>query len=160
MLGSSVTGTLFYPDVVTVYSGPLGPLTVGAAVEFPQFSLAASGSLDVTDTQIIWNALASVAYGPGSFNGFRLVFSGVTLTSIGLNGSSTMTPVSFFLVSNNEAWFDLAGISATTGQQVILDVTSSAGPAATPEPYSVLLTATGMGALLLRRAAKRAVNRP
>src|SRR6516165_4247310 len=53
-LGSQVTATLFYPTETAVFSGPIGPLLVTSAVEFPAGTLAFDGSLDVSGSKIIW----------------------------------------------------------------------------------------------------------
>ncbi len=43
LIGSNVTGTLYYPDLSTVYDGPYGPYTVSNSVEFPVGTLAFDG---------------------------------------------------------------------------------------------------------------------
>jgi hypothetical protein len=151
LLGSDVTGTLLFPDLSTVFSGPEGPFTVSGAVEFTTGTLTASGSIDVTDNQIIWTAAFSTSYGSGAFNGFRLVFSGAPpITNVTLNPATTLTPVGFSF-TGNEVFFNLAGVSAATGQQTILDVT--VGPTAIPEPGTPLML--GIGILGLATAGAR-----
>jgi hypothetical protein len=46
LLGSSVTGTAYDPNLSTVIAGPVGPITVSSAVEFPIGTLPQSGSID------------------------------------------------------------------------------------------------------------------
>src|SRR5579875_561222 len=53
LLGSSVTATGYYPNLSTILSGPVGPVTVGSGVEFPVDTLFFDGSVDVTDNQVI-----------------------------------------------------------------------------------------------------------
>ena len=139
LLGSNVTGTLYYPNVTTVYSGPIGPLTVTNAIEFPM-TLAFDGNLDVTNSQVIWTATLSENYGAGSFNGFRLQFSGApTITNVTLDSATTLTPVSFWF-TGNEVWLNLAGLHANAGQQTVLDIQTSS----VPEPGSLLLLGSGL----------------
>ena len=57
LIGSHVTGTLYYPNLSTVFAGPVGPVVVGPGIEFP--SLAFDGTVDVTGSQIIWTATLS-----------------------------------------------------------------------------------------------------
>jgi len=141
LVGSNVTATLYYPNLSTVFAGPSGPVAVGGGIEFP--SLAFDGTLDVTDTQIIWTATLAVTYGAGAFNGFDLLFSGApTITNVTVDGSTTLSPVSFSF-NGNDVKFNLAGLSPTIGQKTVLDVTTTA--TAAPEPGSLVL----IGSVLL-----------
>jgi hypothetical protein len=136
LIGSHVTGTLFFPDLSTVFAGPVGPVTVGPGIEFP--TLAFDGTVDITGSQIIWTATLSVTYGSGAFNGFDLLFSGApTITNVTVDGSTTLPPVSVSF-TGNDVKFNLAGLSATAGQKTILDVQTSASAA--PEPATGLMT--------------------
>lgn len=136
LIGSHVTGTLYYPNLSTVFAGPVGPVVVGSGIEFP--SLAFDGTLDVTGSQIIWTATLSVIYGSGAFNGFDLLFSGApTITNVTVDGSTTLPPVSFTF-AGNDVKFNLAGLSATAGQKTILDIQTSAS--AIPEPATGFMT--------------------
>jgi hypothetical protein len=86
LLGSEVTGALFFPNETTfcnspgICSSPIGPVPVTSGVppEFPAGSLAFDGSLAVSDSQIIWTATLAETYqtgtaskGGGAFNGFQ-----------------------------------------------------------------------------------------
>ena len=152
LIGSNVTGTLYYPDLSTVYAGPVGPVVVGAGIEFP--SLAFDGTLDITGTQIIWTATLAENYGPGTFNGFDLLFTGApTITNVTVDGSTTLSPVSFSF-SGNDVKLNLAGLSATAGQKTVLDIQTTVS--AVPEPTSVILLLTtllGVAFVARRRVA-------
>ena len=137
LIGSTVSAKLYYPNLSTVFSSA-GPTTVSGSVEFPAGTLAASGGVDVTDTQVIWTAAFSVTYGSGAYNGIVLTFSGApVITNVTVNGSTTINPVSTGF-SSNTVMFDLAGRSVLTGQKTILDVQT--GAAAVPEPATGLLS--------------------
>lgn len=155
LTGSQVTGTLFFPNLSTVFSGPLTAI-VGPTVEFPAGTLAFDGSLDITDSQIIWTATLNENYGAGAFNGFELVFSGApTITGVSLDSGTTLTPVSFSTMGGNVVLLNLEGLTAVAGQKTILDVTTSS-PSTTPEPTAIVLLATGLLGITL--AAKRKIH--
>ncbi len=166
LLGSEVTGVLFFPNETTfcnipgTCSGPIGPVAVTSGVEFAAGSLAFDGSLDVSGSQIIWTATLPEMYGSGvaspgvgAFNGFSLFFTGgPSITNVTLDPASTILPVPFigppitsasgFYFNADNVMFNLAGDSVTAGQQLILDVQTSASTV--PEPAGPLLLGTGL----------------
>jgi hypothetical protein len=98
--------------------------------------------------------------GDGAFNGFDVLFTGApTITNVTLDSASTILPVPFigppvssssgFSFNGNNVLFNLAGDSVAAGQQLILDVQTSA----VPEPASVVLLGTALlgGVAFLRR---------
>jgi hypothetical protein len=179
LLGSEVTGVLFFPNETTFCnmpgfcSGPIGPVPVTSGVppEFPAGTLAFDGSLAISGSQIIWTATLPETYGTGvaspgagAFNGFDLLFTGApTITNVTLDLASTILPVPFiglpvssssgFSFVGNNVLFNLAGDSVTAGQQLILDVQTS--PSAVPEPGSGAILGTVLfvlgGVAFLRR---------
>ena len=159
LIGSQVTAVLLYPNQTTfcnspgLCSGPIGPVSVTSGVEFLAGTVAFDGSLDVSGTQIIWTATVAAPYGPAAFNGFNLEFTGApTITNVTLNPASTILPVSFdgppvssssgIYFNATNVRFNLAGDSASVGQQLILDVETS--PSAVPEPVSGVYLGTGL----------------
>jgi hypothetical protein len=156
LIGSNVTGTLYYPDLSTVYDGPYGPYTVSNSVEFPVGTLAFDGSVDVTDTQIIWTASEDAIYGDGAFNGFKLDFSGATITDVTLDSATTLTPVGFSF-TGDEVLLNLAELTGFEGQMTILDVSATASAVPEPSTWALLLLGfAGLGYAGLRRAGRTA----
>jgi hypothetical protein len=150
LIGSHVTGTLYFPNLSTVFAGPVGPVVVGPGIEFP--SLAFDGTVDISGSQIIWTATLSVTYGSGAFNGFDLLFTGApTITNVTVDGSTTLPPVSFSF-TGNDVKFNLAGLSATAGQKTILDVQTSAS--AVPEPSTGVMTLLVLAGFVAYRVRK------
>lgn len=126
LTGSEVTANLYFPTFGTVFSccgatGTAGPTLVGpGGVDFT--TIASDGTLQVTGTQIIWTATLPEVYWTGAFNGFDLKFSGaLTIINVTLDPASTLAPVGFSFTGNHVR-FNLSGLTANTGQKVILDV--------------------------------------
>ncbi len=154
LLESNVTGTLYYSDLSTVFSGPIGPVPVNAGIEFPVNSLAFDGQLDVTGSQITWAATSTAQYGAGTFNGFQLVFSGApTITNVTVDASSTLPAVSFSF-TGNEVLLNLAGELALAGEKTILDVQTSTSTSVVPEPATGLMTGMGILAIAILKRGR------
>jgi hypothetical protein len=147
LIGSNVTGTLFFPNLSSVFAGPVGPVVVGPGIEFP--TLAFDGTVDINGSQIIWTATLPETYGSGAFNGFDLLFSGApTITNVTVDTSTTLPPVSFSF-TGNDVKLNLAGLTAIAGQETILDVQTSTS--AVPEPTTGFMTVLVLAGFLSYR---------
>lgn len=164
LLGSEVTGTLLFPNETAFFQR-----SDWARTRYLRSSPRVSGGhsgvrrfLAVSGSQIIWKATLPETYATAAFNGFNLQFTGApTITKVTLDPASTILPVPFtgfpissssgFSFNGSNVLFNLAGDTATAGQELILDVQTS--PSAVPEPTSVILLGSGLiaGAGFLRR---------
>jgi hypothetical protein len=164
MIGSTVTSQ--YYVVGGVYNTPESPTTFVANGTI-QETFCASGcstlrfNLTVTNNQIIyaltgvgpWSPSVTSLNSGGLFitNGNLLTFSGVTITGVTLDASSTVPGFTSSHITFNASniavdWQNLG----TGGQQVVLDVTSS-GNASSPEPAEWITVLTGVAAIGLWR---------
>jgi len=148
--GSTVTGTLYNPDLSTILGGPT-TATVGASTPtFPNGSILGDTAfqINITSDQLIYDPLANVTYGTGTFNGFVFDFSNApTIVGVTVDSGSSFAPtgVSF---SADSISLNLSGDTVTTSSTLILDISS------TPEPATSGLMLTGiglLGLLLMRR---------
>lgn len=157
LVGSSVTGTLYYPDLLTVYI-PSGGVpatkaaTVSGAVEFPAGYLIGDTlfTIDITSNQLIYQPNQDVSpYGNPAgtaFNGFVFSFVGApTILGVGINALSNFNPVSLSFTSNSVT-FDLKGLFVNPQSKLVIDLTL-ADQTAVPLPAALPLFAVGLGAL-------------
>ena len=155
LLGSSVTGTAYDPDPSTPIAGPIGPITVSSAVEFPIDTLPQNGSIDITNTQIIYTAVSAGPYATGTFDGFVLGFTGApTILNVTQDAASGFDISSTF--SGNEVMMNFSGATSTyAGEETILDVTT-----AVPEAASGLMLLVGglAGGLVVLRGRRQPVT--
>ncbi len=83
-------------------------------------------------------------YNAGAFNGFVIDFSGApTITGVSVDASTSLDPVGFSF-NGTAVQLNLAGLTATAGDETILDITT-ATPA--PEPASLTLVAAGVAGI-------------
>ena len=157
LLGSGVTGTAYYPNLSTVIAGPVGPITVSSAVEFPLGTLPENGSIDITNTQIIYTAANPGAYNTGSFDGFVLDFTGApTILNV------TQDAASGFGISysfkGNEVKMNFSGATSTfVGEETILDVTTAKVPEIDPASAASGLMLL-VGGLVVLRGRRQPLN--
>lgn len=145
LLGASVTGRLLYPDVNTTFSNPT-TTTLGADVEFLPGSFGALGSIDIGDNTItFFSNLVNGSYGNASFNGYRLDFAGINITSLTVAPGSTFTPLDYF-IQDGAVLFNVSG-QTPGGGFTVFNVTSAAVGNTVPEPATWALLILGFGAV-------------
>ena len=156
LVGSTVTGSLFYPNLATLYI-PFGEdpatqtATVSGAVEFPSGYLIGDTlfTIDVTSNQLIYQPNEYAPYGnPGAsgFNGFVFSFEGApTILAVGINALSNFIPVSLSFTSNSVT-FDLKGLTGNSASNLVIDLTL-ADQAVVPLPAALPLLAAGLSAM-------------
>jgi hypothetical protein len=156
LLGSSVTGTYYYPNLSTVTVGPVGPITVSSAVEFPIGTLPANGNLDITNTQIIYTVVNPATYSTGSFDGFVLNFTGApTILSVTQDAGSGFDISDSF--TGTEVFLNFSGAASSyVGEKTILDVTTAA-PEIDPASAASCLTLL-VGGLVVLRGRRQPLN--
>ena len=161
LLGSTATVTGYYPNLATTQFGP-ATATVSNSVEFPLGLGGGIGSSDITDTKIILTTSFAgngsfSGSPPATFNGYVFSFSGASpITGAAISASSDL---SGFLVSFSptSVSINLAGLSAATNKNAIVDVQFASPTSSVPEPStmaSVLFGGLALGQLLRRRMAK------
>jgi hypothetical protein len=136
--GATVTASLRYPDMATVYAGPVST-TVGAGVEFTSGSFSpAPQSIDIGASTISIFTNGTGTYSNTTFNGFELDFTGFTgsLDSLRVDASSTFQPVNFS-VSGNSVFVNLSG--ETVRANDVLNIS------AVPEPATWAMMFLGLG---------------
>jgi len=153
--GSAAVVQGHYPTLLSPGSPIVGPITVGAGVEFPGFGgnnspPFYSWTADVGDFTL---SLTQVAVGnnlgPASFNGFEFTFSGSpAIASVTLDPTSTLPITSFSFTANsiamNYAGQGIVPANATT----FLNVTF------VPEPGAISLVLAAVFSGLLHRRWK------
>jgi hypothetical protein len=103
LTGSSVTATLFNPNLTTILGGPATAI-VGPTVEFPSGSIIGNSlfKIDITGDQIIYSPLSNVTYAAGAFNGFVFEFVGApNIAGVTVDGTSTFAPTGLTFTDNS-----------------------------------------------------------
>jgi hypothetical protein len=153
LLGSTVTGTLYNPDLQHILGGPTTAIVGASTPTFPNGSIHGDTpfEINITADQIFYHPLADVTYGSGPFNGFVFDFSGAPdILGVTLDGASTFTPTAFSSTSDSVS-LNLSGNTVNTTSMAILDVQLGAS---VPEPATLALLSTslfGLGFLALLR---------
>jgi hypothetical protein len=119
-----VTATLYNPDLQTILGGPATAVVGASSPTFPNGTIVGNTAfeINVTSNQIIYNPLAIVTYGSGTFNGFVFVFaSAPTILGVTLDPSSNFTPSSITFTGNSVS-MNLTSDAVTTTSVAILDL--------------------------------------
>ena len=153
LAGSTATATLLSPDTATTYAGPVSA-TVGASIEFPAGSFApAYGSFDIGPNTITFFSNQFGPYGTGTFNGYKLDFTGLAITSLSVAPGS-FVPNQYYY-SGSSIYFSVSGQDPPGGNTIF-----NVGVAPVPEPatWAMMLMGLGMVGFGLRRRKKQTVR--
>ncbi len=141
LLGSTVDVKKLYPDQLTLILDA-GSTTVSSALEYADVT---SFSVDITDTQILIGhpTPGNISFTGAAFNGFELLFSGVTIAGATVNGSSTFLGSPGISIVGNNIFLDYSNVNTGGGPTTsIIDVTTPASGA--PEPGTLTLLGAGL----------------
>jgi hypothetical protein len=152
--GSTVTATLYNPNLGTILGGPTSAIVGASTPTCPNGSIVGNTTfqINITTDQIFYNPLANVTYGNGVFNGFVFDFANAPdIIGVTLDGASTFTPTAISSTANSIS-LNLSGNTVNTSSVAILDIQLQAAPATAPEPATLALCGVSLGVLgLLRR---------
>jgi len=145
LIGSTVTATLYNPNLSTILGGPT-TATVGASTPtFPNGSIVGNTAfqINITSDQIFYNPLADVTYGSGPFNGFVFDFSNApTIFGVTLDSASRFVPTAISFTANSVS-LNLSGNTVNTSSVAVLDIQLQSN--ATPEPATWALIVLAFG---------------
>jgi hypothetical protein len=145
LIGSTVTGTLYVPNLSTILGGPT-TATVGASTPtFPNGSIVGNTAfqINITSDQIVYEPFANVTYGIEVFNGFVFDFTDApTILGVTLDSASTFVPTALSFTADSVS-LNLSGNNVNTNSLAILDVQLQAS--ATPEPATWTLLVSSFG---------------
>jgi hypothetical protein len=144
LLGSTVTGTLFNPDLNTILGGPTTAVVGASTPTFPNGSIPGNTpfQINITSDQIFYEPLTNVTYGNGQFNGFVFVFSGAPeILDVTLDAASTFTPTAISFTGDSVS-LNLSGNTVNTTSVAILDL--QLGASQVPEAPTLTLLSTGL----------------
>lgn len=122
--GSTVTGTLYNPNLQTILGGPATAVVGASTPTFPNGTIVGNTAfeINVTTNQITYKPLANVGYGGGAFNGFVFVFTNApTILGVTLDPASNFKPTSISFTGNSVS-LNLSGNTVATDSVAILDV--------------------------------------
>lgn len=152
----TVHGAYYFPDTSTIFTDG-GTQVVNPTASFTLSSGAVNQLLTVSDTQILLGWDGSTSKNASTFNGVGVntVGPAAPIVGVAIDLSSNL-PVgfdsSFVSFSSTAVFINLAGLSVTADEHIVLDVSTA------PEPSSFGLVALPIAALFLRRRLHR--NRP
>ena len=122
--GSTVTATLYNPDLQTILGGPATAVVGASTPTFPNGSILGNSAfeINITGNQIIYSPLANVTYGNGTFNGFVFVFANApTILGVALDPASNFNPTNISFTGNSVS-MNLSANTVATNSVAILDL--------------------------------------
>ena len=122
--GSTVTATLYNPDLQTILGGPASAVVGASDPTFPNGTILGNTAfqINITANQIIYNPLTNVTYGSGTFNGFVFVFANApTIAGVTLDPASNFTPTNISFTANSVS-MNLSADTVMTNSVAILDL--------------------------------------
>lgn len=158
--GKTVSFTYLLPTINVDYpSSANGNYVVGAGVEISNgFCCGYEGTLNLSDTNILADFIASSAYNSAVFSGFRISDVNSTIgdfTGVTINGLTNMVGFNASRVTfdANNIWVNLQSLAFTHNTFVSLDIN---GGNQVPEPAGIALLALGL--LAASAAGRRSRN--
>jgi len=124
LIGSTVTATLYNPDLATILGGPASATVGQATPTFPNGTILGNSQfeIDIVSDRITYNPLQNVTYGAATFNGFVFQFTNApTILGVTLDSTSNFTPTNITFTSNSVS-INLSGNTVTTTSTAILDL--------------------------------------
>ena len=157
--GSTVTATLYNPNLGTILGGPTTAVVGADAITFPDGSINGNTafSINITGDQILYSPLTDVTYANSDFNGFIFDFAGAPdIIGVTLDGSSSFTPTGISF-TNDSIILNLSNNTVTDTGLAALDV--SFAPSGVPEPATWAMFLAGFGGVgfMLRRPLRKVI---
>jgi len=146
LIGSTVTGTLYTPDLNTILGGPTTAVVGASTPTFPVGSILGNTpfSINITGNQIFYYPATTVTYGVKPFNGFVFTFANApTILGVSLDSASTFTPTGIWSTGNS-VYLNLSGDSVRSTSVAVLDVQLQARPTPEPASWALMLSSVGL----------------
>jgi hypothetical protein len=148
--GDTIRTWELYPDLSTIYGGPVDVVDPGSILAFPSF--APIVNITFNDANITITMVRDATAFTSAFNGFRFYdVSEAGFGSVAIDSATDVPGIDASRVSFDaqDIYVNFSGITYSTGQEVSLDI------APVPEPRSLFLLLV-ITALLLHTARRRA----
>lgn len=153
MLGNTVQYQYLYPTINSNYNNASnGNYLVGPGIEVANIA-DGTGTVDISDTNILADFNRSTYWFNSSFNGFRItdIFGAISaFTSVTINPITNMAgfDASRITFDADHIWVNWRGLGFDANTIVSLDVN---GSAPVPEPSTLLLLGSGILGLVYAR---------
>jgi hypothetical protein len=151
LTGDTIRTWELYPDLSTIYAGPVDVVDPGSILSFPGFAPIAD--ITFNDANITITMTRDATAYTSAFNGFRFFdVSEALIGSVSIDSATDVPGIDASRVNFDaqDIYVNFSGITYSTGQEVSLDLR------AVPEPKSFLVLLV-MAALLtstVRRGAR------